>query len=272
MEAEVMENIHLKTALVSVVIEPKTQNMPPFLGSVFRGWLGAALRCGKEICNHECPDAAYCPYAMIFKEKIDIKPYSILAFEDQGRVYGHIKLFGDKIAFAPEFVNRISSFGATGSFYRSGYHLHEMNASMIHFPLAEEKERLKIRFITPAALVRNGSPVMLPDLHTLVISSIRAFNRVAKYYDPANYPLHLKDDMATINAPVSGFDISTHHTLHMGMKKKAIPLSGTIGWIEYDTSSIPSGIGNILKAGEVLQIGKHTTYGFGGFLSRWENG
>jgi CRISPR/Cas system endoribonuclease Cas6 (RAMP superfamily) len=51
------------------------------------------------------------------------------------------------------------------------------------------------------------------------------------------------------------------------MNKKKIKLSGSVGWIEYDTSGISREAGRILGIGEALQIGKHTAYGFGGIMA-----
>ena len=66
-------------------------------------------------------------------------------------------------------------------------------------------------------------------------------------------------------APVVTYDVKTIRLAHQCMDERRIPLEGVMGSISYDTSKIHPEVGKILKIGELLQIGKHTTYGLGGF-------
>jgi CRISPR/Cas system endoribonuclease Cas6 (RAMP superfamily) len=121
-------------------------------------------------------------------------------------------------------------------------------------------------FVSPTHLRENDTQELLPELPVLLRSSVRSYNRITKYYDTKNYPCRISNDMLDMEAEILDYDIRTVKVVHENMFDKKIVLEGIVGSISYDTSSVHPDVGNVLKMGEFLQIGKHSTYGFGGMV------
>lgn len=256
----------MKSTLITVDIKTEQSLKNEFMGSVFRGWLGFILKCkpGKS-CEH-CPETSSCSYFMVFKEKTDIKPYSILSFKQDDLIRNFIKLHGDRRVFAPAILSDIHDKAGSRNFGGSKYSIDTLDAKNIEIHRTQLNQRTTINLISPLHLLRNRKTEVIPSFSSLVSSSVRSYNRITKYYDPDNYPYTISNEMDEFEAPIFDFDIKTVQYVHLNIEKKAIRIMGSVGWIKYDTSNAPEDAGNILKMGEALQIGKHTTYGLGGFL------
>ncbi len=238
-----------------------------FIGSIFRGWLGYVLKCDVMACCSACDKTFDCPYFMVFKEQSGVRPYSLLAFSDHDKVCGFIRLYGDKRRFAPRILSDIKRKEKQTHFGGLGYRIDSIEAKNQEIRSIDPGDRLRIVTVSPLHLVRNGDFEVLPSLNTILRASLRTYNRIAKYHDQENYPLHVKDEIISSDASIIDFDICTKDHIHTSMNKKKIKLSGSVGWIEYDTSGLSGEIGRLLGIGEALQIGKHTAYGFGGIMA-----
>lgn len=241
--------------------------LPAFTGSAFRGWLGTVLRCSRPSCLPDCPDAERCPYRMVFKDEGgDVRPYALLCFRNNGGLKGFVKVHGDRKQFVPEILSRINLHENARNFVGTPYHIAGISARTVEIPSFPLGEATTVTFVTPVHLVRNGHLEIMPSFESLLVASARAFNRVTKYFDPAHYPCRIPDEMFRANAPILDFSLETVEITRINRQRKTLRLEGVTGWITYDTSAIPPEAGNLLKAGEYLQIGKHTAYGFGGLI------
>ena len=238
-----------------------------FMGSIFRGWLGFVLKCDVKKSCSSCKETLNCPYFMVFKEKHDVKPYSILVFKNKDNVRGFIRLHGERRKFAPRILSDIKSKEHKTNFGGLKYKIDSIEAKNTKIEDIKSGNILKIVTTSPIHLTRNRKFEVIPSLNTILRSSIRSYNRISKYYDPTNYPYTANDDVMNFDADVLDFDVQTVEYTHITMHKKSLNFSGVEGWIKYDTSKMPKEVTKVLGMGEALQIGKHTAYGFGGFIT-----
>ncbi|KCZ73374.1 hypothetical protein ANME2D_00440 [Candidatus Methanoperedens nitroreducens] len=260
----------MKSTVITIDIKTKGSLENDFTGSIFRGWLGFILKCNPKRSCIECTESPLCPYFMVFKEQTDIKPFSILSFKKDEFIRNFIKIHGDRRKFVPKILSCIKDKASSKHFGGLEYSIESLEAKNIEIPKIKLSESTTIIFVSPLHLLRNRRTEVIPSFSSLLASSVRSFNRITKYYDQENYPYRISDDLLNSDIPIHDFDIKTVKFSHSTMDDKSITLEGSIGWVKYDTSSAPNEAGDILKIGEALQIGKHTTYGLGGFLINTE--
>ncbi len=256
----------MKSTVIMIDMKTKGCLENEFTGSIFRGWLGFILKCNPIKLCKDCSESSTCPYFMVFKEQIDIKPYSILSFKQGDFVRNFIKIHGDRKKFAPRILSDIKDKASSMHFGGLKYSIETLEAKNIEIPGIKLSESTKVTFVSPLHVTRNRKTEVIPSFSSLLASSVRAFNRITKYYDPEVYPYKISDGILNLDIPIQDFDIRTAKFNHTTMYDRSITLEGSVGWVKYDTSSVPAEAGEVLKMGEALQIGKHTTYGLGGFL------
>ncbi|WP_048151095.1 CRISPR system precrRNA processing endoribonuclease RAMP protein Cas6 [Methanolacinia paynteri] len=260
-------NPAFNSSIITVDINLRNDAAPEFCGDIFRGFLGHALKFNQD--NYCEPDTEDSAYSRIYKADNDIKPYAVLSFKNEDLVTGFLKIHGDRRKYVPSVLSSLYEKEGVYNFNGCKYEIGGIQArTMNEIPEYNLGDSTTVNFITPTALFEKGRLMQLPAFSALVTASLRSFNRTAKKYDPGNYPLHV-EDLEFDNYPeILDFDIRTNSILVHSRKnreKKNIVFTGITGSITYDTSGVDPGLGTILKAGEYLQIGKNTTYGFGGF-------
>lgn len=256
----------MKATTIMIDIKTKGFLKNEFTGSIFRGWLGFILKCNPQKSCAECTESSSCPYFMVFKERIDIKPYSLLSFKHDDFIRNFIKIYGDRRKFAPNILSDINDKAKSRHFGGLEYSIESLEAKNIEIPKTELSRSTTVVLISPLHLLRDRKTEVIPSFSTLLASSVRSFNRITKYYDLESYPYRISDSLLNTEIPIQDFDIRTIKHVHSTVEDKSITLQGSIGWVKYDTSTAPAEAGEVLKIGEALQIGKHTTYGMGGFF------
>lgn len=254
----------MHSSIITIDIRPESDIRYRFYGSVARGWFGSLLKCGDDKDCRMCDDIFDCPYYMVFKEKNDIKPYALLSVPSGGIVRTIIRIHGERRRFVPKIVQTIHNNVKNAHFGGSRYSIEELKASDIDIPDYSIGNKTDIIFVSPLCLKSQNSMELIPSFKSIIKACVRSYNRLSKYYNCGEYPFRVDDSIIDAIAPVVTYDIRTVRFLHQCMDDRQIPLEGVIGSVTYDTSKIPPGVGRILKAGELLQIGKHTTYGLGG--------
>lgn len=260
------------STVIQMDILTKGELKPNFVGSIFRGWLGFVLKCNPEASCSECDRSSKCPYFMVFKEQNTIKPntikpYSLLAFKNKSNVSCFIKLHGEKRKFAPQILSEIKSKEKITHFGGLEYKIESIKARNTEFRDITLGSKTRIITTSPIHLSRNHTFEVIPSFNTVLRSCIRSYNRVTKFYDPESYPFHVPESTINFDTEILDFDVNTVEYEHTNIYKKKIQLTGIEGWIEYDTSEVPAETGSILGMGEILQIGKRTAYGLGGFVT-----
>lgn len=252
--------------LISLDISTEGSIKEDFIGGIFRGWLGSALRCDRQRSCDGCDQCMQCPYYMVFKEKTNVRPYSILAFKDKENVRAFIRLYGDKRKMAPHILSKIHGMEGVPHFGGHGYSIGSIEAKNLKMQPIDVGNRTRLICTSPLCLKSSGKLDVLPSFNTILRSCIRTYNRVSKYHDQQNYPFHVPDDIMAYDAEMLDFDVHVMKHDHITMKKKTIKMDGVTGWMDFDTSSMPPQIATILGMGGSMQIGKHSAYGFGGLL------
>lgn len=261
----------MQTTIITVDIRTYPHLREDYTGTIFRGWLGASLHCTKHAsCVSNCPDQASCPYNIVFKEKIDIKPYSLLSFRAGDLIRGFIKIHGDKQQFVPEIVSRINEHSNAVHFNGHHYSVEEISVRKVESSSPDWGDKIRIQSLSPLYLEKNKRMEILPELAHILSASIRAYNRVCKYYSRDSYPYRTEIDLKRLHAPILDYNIKTVQVAHKSMDGRRISLKGISGNILYDTSAVSVEAATILHLGSHLQIGKHSTYGFGGFMVKCE--
>lgn len=257
------------STLITLDISTEGVLKKDFVGSAFRGWLGCILKCNNN--NKDCitcEESNDCPYYMVFKEKSGsgIRPYSILAFKNNDSISGFIRVHGDKRKLVPKILSDIQNRSGATHFGGHRYNVRSIKVKNVDIRPVAVSNKMRLVTTSPLSIMRNGQIEMLPSLNTIIHSCVRTYNRISKYHDPSNYPYHVSEDVMDFNADILDFDVKTVEYEHTSMNDMKISLKGIEGWITYDTSCLLKEVPKILGMGEALQIGKHTTYGFGGFL------
>ena len=257
----------MKCSLITIDISVPHDIEQEFPGSVFRGWLGNTLKCDStNECTEECSDRNKCPYYMMFKEQIDVKPFSVLSIPYVGGIRNFVKIYGNRRKFVPRILTLIHEHERSRHFGSLPFRIESIEARTIELPEMQLGGTTEVVFVSPTHIREDNTRELLPEFSMLLRSSVRSYNRITKYYDEKHYPCRVPDEMFNVPAEILDYDIRTVKIVHENMFDKQIVMEGIVGTISYDTSGVPPEVGNILKMGEFLQIGKHSTYGFGGMV------
>jgi len=203
---------------------------------------------------------------MIFKEMVDVKPYSLLSFQYGEKIRNLIRIHGERSRFVPMIVDKINTKGRNAHFNGIPYSIDEIRVHEIETANFKLGAITEILLLSPLCLKHNNTMEMIPTFNSFFKACVRSYNRITKYYDRENYPLRIDEKLRDTAAPITKYDVRSMKMIHECMDDRKIPLEGIMGSFQYDTSLVSPEVGKILKFGELLQIGKHTTYGLGGIL------
>lgn len=259
----------MKCSLIAIDISTASPLRKEFTGSIFRGWLGTTLKCdSSRECNDSCEDRQSCPYSIIFHEKNEVKPFSLLSFPEGTRVRNLLKIYGDRKRFVPRILSMIhaNAHERCRHFGTMPYTIEGIESRMIEIPSMELGQKTEVVFISPTHLLENGALQLIPSFSGLCRGCVRAYNRVTKFYDHESYPFRHETDLFDSPAEILDYNVKRVTIVHENMFDRRIRLEGIMGSVLYDTANVPPEAGTILKMGEMLQVGKHSTYGFGGMV------
>ncbi len=279
----------------------ETQNLPRYLYSSFRGALGARLKklscVARKISSClQCPLNQYCAYGYIFEtprpketERLRLYPYLPHPF---AITLPHVKtcpawnigltLVGKAIQYFPHFVLAIRATGQIGLGPKRGRF--EISEIIDHFtreklyekgklksPNLETKwksrkvKRIKLNFETPLTLKYQESFVS-PEkfsFHILIRNLLRRISALSFFHADKELILPFKEiikeaeNILIEEKNLKVFSIKRYSA----RKKQEMPLRGLIGevTIRGDLRTYYP----LLKLGELLHVGKHTSFGFG---------
>lgn len=270
--------------------------LPDFKGSTFRGGFGHVFRkitCVlKRLDCLDCPLKIQCIYSYIFEtppphgtkilnmnkyERIP-HPFIFEPPETRRKIFNSgemlnlkVIVIGKAMEFAPYFVYTISELGKTGIGKGKG------NYEIINFTISDEKSlnlnfydykkpmhQLKIRAITPIRIKYNRALVRELEFHILIRSLLRRLSLVYYFHVKPEIliekPKELIDQAEDIKK-VQDRTFWLDWERYSSRQDLRMKLGGVVGEITYEGdifSFLP-----YIKAGEVLHVGKGTSFGLG---------
>lgn len=281
--------------ILNFTVEAETQiNLPDFKGSAFRGGFGNVFRkitCVlKRFDCVECPLKKRCIYAYVFEtvgdneaeifnmHKYEKIPHPFIfeppnekknTFLPEEKIQFNVILIGKAISYAPYFIFTIKELGQTGIGKGKG------KFNLLSVLPTEEKvvsltnniesaSFLTLKILTPIRIKYNRSLIDTLEFHIIIRSIIRRLTLL--------YYFHCKKELLQVDAKslieksenVRIVSNNTHwydwerYSTRQGTRMK---LGGVIGEITYKGDITP--FMPYLRAGEILHIGKGTSFGLG---------
>ncbi len=269
--------------------------LPFYSGSLFRGVLGWALKevCGPEIYRYlfetESRESGHqdAPRPFILVPALGARE---LEAGDLFRVT--LKLFGRGCEYLPEMTEALmlageqglgkekAGFALTKIVHREGPHPWVCFHSLLGWEQAyqplpsplglfskteelDSSDRITVDFLTPTRLIHRGQRISDPDLHVLVRNVVRRLNCLLAFHGGKV----AFDDPRPLIELASQF--KSEHQLEWvdwertsNRQKRRITMGGVVGRSVF-RGSVTSALRDVLKAAEVLHLGKSTTFGMG---------
>ncbi len=192
---------------------------------------------------------------------IDYLPYVIYSFEEIGRI-GLGKGRGKYVLESVSTDEGISYEGSSKILKNNSFKQAYVND--IAETLEPQVETVKIRFLTPTRIKYNRDLVVEPEFHILIRSLLRRIKLVSHFHCP--------DSSGTLDyrsyiEKAKSIRIKNNSTKwvdwerYSSRQQRRMKMGGFIGEVEYEGHIKP--FNSILKAGEILHIGKGTSFGLG---------
>lgn len=192
---------------------------------------------------------------------IDYLPYFIYSFDELGRIglgKGRGEYILERVLSDEEISYESSSKTLKNNSFKEAY------IKDIAENLESQKETIKIRFLTPTRIKYNRDLVVEPEFHILIRSLLRRIKLISYFHcsdtngnlDHRVYIEKAKDVKIKNN--------STNWTdweRYSSRQQTRMKMGGFIGEVEYE--GLIKAFNSILKAGEILHIGKGTSFGLG---------
>ena len=278
---------------------------PTFLGSTIRGGFGRVFRnltcLTKERNCLDCILLESCPYAYIFETgvresgkkynaphpfifnipdiKKDIKKGETMDFS--------LILIGNGIQYFPYFVFSIAYLCTKGLGRESSKftisHIKKDN-KVIYKDKKLEKgwdkpekidlnyvntDAITINFISPTKLIHNGKLIRTPDFYVLIKAITRRLKLLQNYhnigYEKDNSPLlETSKNIKVVNYYFENIELKRFST----RQKRKIKYDAFKGRVTFKGNITP--FMELLKIGEIIHIGKATSFGFGRYKLKRE--
>lgn len=192
----------------------------------------------------------------LFGRAVNLLPYFILTFEVMGN-RGITKTRGKTKLISVKQYNKI--------IYTDGKFISKPQIKDVRefLPFTEAKGELTMQFLTPVRLIYRGKLLDTPDFVAIRAAILRRFFWILKVHSEHTDLQGLTDwdNFGTILRKVRGIIKPVMVSRYSMRQKRRMAFKGFIGEVVYSGS-----IGRylpLLRVGEVLHIGKATSFGFG---------
>lgn len=288
-------NIPYKILNFTLIAETEIK-LPDFKGSALRGGFGNILRkitCVlKRLDCTECALKLKCIYAYIFEtppdaqaEILNMNKYEKVPhpfvfeppvtrkriFSPDEEIQLKLILIGKATEYAPHFVFSISELGKAGiGKGRGNFRIKEVfstnlrEISLNDKSIYETTEHITIKAITPVRIKYNRDLVRKLEFHILIRSLLRRLSLL--YYFHVKRQLPILDIKALIEK-AEKIKIIKDGTYwydwerYSSRQNSRMKLGGVVGEITYEGNIAP--FMPYLRAGEILHVGKGTSFGLG---------
>lgn len=217
-------------------------------------------------------------------------PFGGRALEPGARFHLGLRLFGEAIRYVAHFVYALEDMGRRGLgqdaarfrlvsaaqvgpdqrarlFYRDGRAEEEPQPWDLEEVAREGEDaaRVEVRFLTPTRLVSRGRLLEVVEFHHLVRALLRRLNLVRTVHGEGPLEVdfgalvRLAEEVRLEEERLEWFD----WTRHSSRQERSVDMGGVVGTAVYEGPVGP--FLPLLRAGEVLHVGKATTFGMGRF-------
>ena len=273
--------------------------LPPFPGSMFRGVLGWALR---EVCDKD--DYAYLFETTSDRDGqqdaqrpfVLLPPFQVRELRRGDRFRIALKLLGRGCEYLPQFVeaSRVAGQHGLGG-ERAQFEIvrivaHEgerdwvaydrgMGWSRVHFPLptalgafapalGQDVPEIELEFCTPTRLVFHGAPVVTPDFHIVLRALFRRIDGLLQHHCGRNLEVDFRGDVAAAAQVISLHQVGwVDWERKSNRQQRRHIMGGVVGRSLYRGPLAPHWV-ELLGAGQVIHLGKATTFGMGAYRLR----
>lgn len=270
--------------------------LPPFAGSMFRGLLGWSL---KEVCSAELYAYLFETHSDRPRQSDASRPFILLPPMDaRDLVAGHrfnleLRLLGNGCDYLAEFVEALQLAGERGLgsqgarfqllkiLVREGQRQwvcfdQDLGWEQAYQPLPSAlggfeqvlplaPACIRLLFETPTRLVGEGSPSHMPSFELVMRALYRRINALLETHGGQAPTLTLLEDLDELR------QIEGHYNLQWidwerksNRQRRRHTMGGFVGVCDFWGSFKPEWLG-LLSVGEVLHLGKATTFGMGSY-------
>jgi len=236
---------------MNILIHQKKEATLPYYGPIARGWLGDALHDNKEL------------WEILFKNRhVDVRPYFFYTNHSGENVELNFEFIGFSKMFIKEMIHSMES--------KVKSHIGGIDCEIKGIRIVQRKmsplnitKRVRVKFISPVALEKNGNLQLTPTLNDIITSIVRSVNRFCKYYLKKNYPLRVRSQILDSICEPINLEVKPYLWRHRNRRGSIIPMRGILGWVEYEVEGDLSELEKLLRLTQVFQVGKWVSYGFG---------
>ncbi|WP_353683955.1 CRISPR system precrRNA processing endoribonuclease RAMP protein Cas6 [Thermodesulfovibrio sp. 3907-1M] len=284
--------------ILEFTIKAETElKLPDFKGSAFRGGFGNVFRqitCVLKRYNCvECPLKGKCIYAYVFEtvsdgaseflnmHKYEKVPHPFIfepplsrknTFQPEEELNFKVILIGDAIDYAPYFAFTFKELGYVGiGKGRGKFSISKILSTNVRNLILQPKEvseknytKLCLHILTPIRIKYERKLIDKLDFHILIRSLLRRLTLLCYFHCGKQPPqidvkslIEKAEKVRILNENIRWYDWERYSS----RQNTRMKLGGVIGEITYEGSLAP--FIPFLKAGEILHIGKGTSFGLG---------
>lgn len=270
--------------------------LPPFAGSMFRGALGWAL---KKVC---CPSDYSYLFETVSERPgqndaarpfILIPPVDARDLRPGQRLTVELRLLGRGCDYLPEFTEAVMVAGDHGlgkqraRFELTKLLVHDGVRRWVAFdsvagwehayqPLPSAlgafsrapdlaQDRVSICYQTPTRLVRDGEPINSPEFATLMRALARRLNGLLGIHGAPALPISLLGQMSELEEIFAEHDVQWVDWERTSNRQKRRHIMGGLVGVSHYFGAFRREWLEMLLAGQVLHVGKATTFGMGSY-------
>lgn len=251
----------LYTKLFETFVEGEA---PPFLRGIPTSPRPYVFETVTEATEFE-PGAPLCFDLLLFGQATDLAPHALLAVERMARG----GLGAHRFPFVLDKAGAALPKGGWQEIYREGRPFPALASVAPRFPSEAPvgEERITLSFLTPTRLQVRGRLEEEPGFRTLVFLMLRRTLELAWFHVPtppiSEIDWHLRpllDRASEVNVTASDLRWQEWQR-YSNRQQRKISLGGFVGTLELEGDLTP--FGPLLRAAEVLHVGKGATFGLG---------
>lgn len=238
---------------VQVVLTTNSDDNSMYQGAVLRGWFLDSIYRNQTLQNY------------FFNRKYDVMPFFSYPMKSNGTNTLNVIFLNADYEKIRELVDAVAQ--QTGKKVGgTKFNVERVILNEEKYPTIEMKDQLNVTFLTPLALKVENRLQFAPRFRDIIVAGARSYNRYAKYYSQQHYPFHISDEIRNIVSENLHLDLEMINEYYINNQRARININGIIGSTIYRiniSEDFHPELVKMLSLLNVIQIGKHISYGFG---------